>query len=116
MDIDGSGEHIGVKLSPDVFQEDLPIDRDSPILSEVLEEIKLLGGEIYDFRVFRNQPFRRVYLQIADMNQSSFIGDISPSKCLDSRDEFLEIKGLPQIIIGSDIESGDDIFGSVSGS
>lgn len=115
MYVDGSGEHIRIELSPDFFEEFLAIDRNSPILGQVLEEIELFCREFYDLGISRDQTFRRVYLQIADMNQSCLIGDISPSERFYSGNKLIEIKRFPEIIIGSDIESCDDIFCGIPG-
>lgn len=85
-------------------------------MDEVLEEIEFFRGKIHRLGIFRNQAFGSIYLQITDVDRCGFIGDIPSSEGAYPRNELFEVEGLPQIVIGSDIEPRNDIFRGVSGS
>ena len=114
MNIDRSGEHISVELTPDFFEEYLSVNGGSSILSQVLEEVKLFRREFYIFAIFCHQTFRCINFDISDEYIRCFIGNTSPPEREYACDEFFEIEWFPQVVIGSDIEPSDHVFCCIS--
>ena len=80
------------------------------VAHQVVEQGVFLGGQLDLFAASEDRSPRRVEDQIGDLQHRRFRLGPSPEQSPHSGDQFLEGKGLGQVVVGAGIQPQDFIF------
>ena len=108
--MDGFGEWVGVFV-PDLSEEVFGAEGCGGGSHERFEDLVFVHGEFEACTGAGGDVVERVECDVRDLEESSVRGWFAACEAADAQDEFVEVEGFGEVVVGAEPESADPFAG-----